>query len=175
MTRPLKALLIEDCEEDSLLLLRELRRGGFAVESERVDDEPGLRAALARGPWDVVFSDFHMPGFSAQAAFAIVKAHAPDVPFIIVSGTLGEEAAVAAMRQGVERLPPRRGASLASLPPSSAKLAEAANRRAAPSARPRGERSARRGASSRADRPVDPRRVRGLRRSTPAAACRSPS
>ncbi len=129
MTRPLKALLIEDCEEDSLLLLRELRRGGFAVESERVDDEPGLRAALARGPWDVVFSDFHMPGFSAQAAFAIVKAHAPDVPFIIVSGTLGEEAAVAAMRQGVDDyLSKGRLSRLA--PAVERELAEAANRRA---------------------------------------------
>lgn len=102
MTRPLRALLIEDSEDDALLLLRELRRGGFAVESERVDNDVDLRGALSRGPWDVVFSDFHLPGFSAQAALATMKAHAPDVPFIIVSGTLGEEAAVAAMRQGVD-------------------------------------------------------------------------
>ncbi len=129
MTRSLKALLIEDNEEDSLLLLRELRRGGFTVEWARVDNEPDLRAALAGASWDVVFSDFHMPGFSAQAAFAIVKAHAGDVPFIIVSGTLGEEAAVAAMRQGVDDyLSKGRLSRLA--PAVERELAEASNRRA---------------------------------------------
>jgi PAS domain S-box-containing protein len=129
MTRPLRALLIEDSEDDALLLLRELRRGGFAVEWERVDNDLDLRGALTRGPWDVVFSDFHMPGFSAQKAFATVKAHAADVPFIIVSGTLGEEAAVAAMRQGVDDyLSKGRLSRLA--PAVERELAEAANRRA---------------------------------------------
>ncbi|TAK19270.1 MAG: response regulator [Myxococcaceae bacterium] len=101
MGKPLRVLLVEDSEDDALLLIRELRRGGYSVEWERVDTEADLRIALARAPWDIVFSDFHMPAFSAQGAFAVVQAHVLDVPFIIISGTVGEETAVAAMREGV--------------------------------------------------------------------------
>jgi signal transduction histidine kinase len=101
MGKPLRVLLVEDSEDDARLLIRELRRGGFDVEWERVDTEGDLRVALARAPWDIVFSDFHMPRFSAQAAFALVQGLGLDVPFIIISGTVGEETAVAAIREGV--------------------------------------------------------------------------
>jgi len=101
VTAPVRVLMVEDSEDDAALVLRALRRGGLAPEHERVDTEPALRAALARGGWDVVLSDFRMPRFNGLEAFAVARAEAPDVPFIIVSGTIGEETAVEAMRRGV--------------------------------------------------------------------------
>ena len=95
MTRPLRVLQIEDVESDALLVLRELRRGGFAVTAERVETPEALAAALTQ-PWDVVISDYSMPRFSAPLALQQVKEHGRDLPFIIVSGTVGEDIAVAA-------------------------------------------------------------------------------
>ncbi len=100
MGKPLRALIVEDVERDALLLLRELKRGGFDVTSERVDTPETMAAALAKQPWDVVISDYSMPRFSAPAALALVKERKLDVPFIIVSGTVGEETAVDAIRAG---------------------------------------------------------------------------
>ena len=97
--RPLRVLIIEDVEDDALIVLRELRRGGFAPTSRRVDDAAGLAAALAER-WDLALCDFGLPGFSAHDALAQVRAADPDLPFIIVSGTIGEESAVEAMRAG---------------------------------------------------------------------------
>ena len=99
-SRPLKALLIEDSPDEAELVLLELKRAGFAVTWERVDTEPALRAAIGARSWDVVISDFAMPGFDGLAAFRIVNERAADVPFIFVSGVLGEERAVEAMRKG---------------------------------------------------------------------------
>jgi two-component system cell cycle sensor histidine kinase/response regulator CckA len=99
-SRPLKALLIEDSAEEAELVLLELRRAGFTVSWERVDTAASLREAMARQPWEVVISDFNMPTFDGLAAFGIVKEHDPDVPFIFVSGMLGEERAVEAVRRG---------------------------------------------------------------------------
>jgi two-component system cell cycle sensor histidine kinase/response regulator CckA len=98
--RPLRALLIEDSADEAELVVLELRRSGFAVTWERVDNEPALRAAVARQPWEVVISDFSMPAFDGLTAFGIVKELDADVPFIFVSGILGEERAVEAMRRG---------------------------------------------------------------------------
>ncbi len=100
MARPVHVLMVEDSEDDAELLLRELRRRGFAPTATRVDTGPALRAALAEGPWDVVISDHNMPCFSGDDALKLVKTAAPDVPFIVVSGTRGEEHAVDAMRAG---------------------------------------------------------------------------
>ncbi len=95
----LRVLLVEDDADDAELIVRELRRGGFEVEARRVDTERALRDAL-ESRWDVVLSDFEMPSFDGLRAFELVLAQRVDVPFIFVSGALGEERAVTAMRAG---------------------------------------------------------------------------
>jgi signal transduction histidine kinase len=97
---PLRALIVEDVEADALLLVRELKRGGFDVTFERVDTPETMSAALDEQSWDVVLSDYSMPRFSALAALALVKERKINLPFIIVSGTVGEETAVEAIRAG---------------------------------------------------------------------------
>jgi len=101
MARPLRALIVEDSERDAQLLLRELRRGGFEPQTDCVQTESAMRTALARQGWDIVLSDWAMPQFSADAAFALLKQTGLDIPFVIVSGTIGEDTAVEAMRTGV--------------------------------------------------------------------------
>ncbi len=127
MTKPLKVLIVEDNEHDAILLLRELRRGGYELDTERVDTPEAMHAALERRPWDVVLSDYAMPRFSAPAALALVKERGIDVPFIIVSGTVGEETAVAAMRAGAHDFMPK-GAFARLLPAIERELREAAGR-----------------------------------------------
>ena len=99
MTRPLKVLLVEDYEDDALLVVRALRQGGFDVSARRVQDRAGLTAALTQ-PWDVVLSDFSILGFSGMDALRLSRSLQRDVPFILVSGTVGEEMAVALMKAG---------------------------------------------------------------------------
>jgi serine phosphatase RsbU (regulator of sigma subunit) len=100
--KPLKALVIEDSELDALLLLEQLKAGGYRPESRRVDNAEDLLAALKSQKWDVIFSDHNMPRFSSTEALNMVRAFTPDVPFLIVSGAIGEEAAVAAMKAGAQ-------------------------------------------------------------------------
>ncbi|HXF67690.1 MAG TPA: ATP-binding protein [Burkholderiales bacterium] len=100
MTAALRVLIVEDSEDDTALILRELRRGGYAPEHRRVDSAESLEQALAAGEWDVVISDFALPGFSGASALELVKWRGLDIPFIIVSGVIGEETAVAAMKAG---------------------------------------------------------------------------
>jgi PAS domain S-box-containing protein len=100
MGKTLRLLMAEDSEDDSLLLLRELRRGGYEVEFERVETAVAMKAALGSREWDIVISDYAMPQFSAPQALAIVKEMGVDLPFLIVSGTIGEEKAVAALLAG---------------------------------------------------------------------------
>jgi anti-anti-sigma regulatory factor/DNA-binding NarL/FixJ family response regulator len=97
---PLRVLHVEDNPTDAKLIARHLRRCLPHVSVERVDDEASLRAAFEGGTWDAILSDWSMPGFSGLAALRLVKALGLDVPFIIVSGAIGEEAAVEAMREG---------------------------------------------------------------------------
>jgi diguanylate cyclase (GGDEF)-like protein len=97
---PLRLLLVEDSEDDAQLVLRHLRGGGFDPTWERVDDRPSLLEALERETWDIIISDHRMPRFSAPEALALVKERELDVPFLVVSGSIGEEEAVAAMRAG---------------------------------------------------------------------------
>jgi two-component system cell cycle sensor histidine kinase/response regulator CckA len=96
----LRVLLVEDSETDAKLIAHELRRAGYLLEMERVQQADEMRAALDRAPWNVVISDWFMPRFSALAALALLKEVAPDIPFILVSGTIGEETAAEAMRAG---------------------------------------------------------------------------
>jgi signal transduction histidine kinase len=98
---PLRVLLIEDNEDDAALTVRTLKRAGLEPDWRRVDTEPGLREALTTSDWDLVLCDYTMPQLDAPSAFRIVQERGRDVPFIIVSGTIGEEAAVEAMHLGV--------------------------------------------------------------------------
>jgi signal transduction histidine kinase len=100
MTRPLRVLIIEDHDDDAELILGELRRGGYAPAGTRVETLEALARALDDGPWDLVLSDYTMPGFSGVAALELLKQRGLDVPFIIISGTVTEDLAVQAMRAG---------------------------------------------------------------------------
>jgi signal transduction histidine kinase len=98
--RPIRILAVEDSENDFRLAMRLLRKAGFAPDGRRVQDLPALRQAFLEGPWDAVISDFSMPGFSGLDALAEFHNWGLDIPFIFVSGTIGEEMAVAAMQAG---------------------------------------------------------------------------
>lgn len=99
MPRPLRVLLLEDNPADAELMERELRRAGFAPETRRADSEESFRAQLDP-TLDLVLSDFQIPQFSGLRALEILKESGFEIPFILVSGTIGEETAVAAMREG---------------------------------------------------------------------------
>jgi putative nucleotidyltransferase with HDIG domain len=100
MSAYLRILLIEDSEDDARLLLREIRRGGYKIESERVETAEAMQSALTRQPWDLVICDFSLPRFSGPHALELLKKSGIDLPFIIVSGTIGEESAVNALTAG---------------------------------------------------------------------------
>ncbi len=100
MGKPLRVLVVEDSPDDAELMLRELHRAGYDVTAQRVQTPGAMRAALAGGPWDVILSDHSLPQFSAPAALRVLKESDLDIPFILVSGSIGEEAAVAAMQTG---------------------------------------------------------------------------
>jgi two-component system cell cycle sensor histidine kinase/response regulator CckA len=97
---PLRALIIEDSDSDCDLLVRVLQQGGYDLAYKQVFSADALKMSLSEETWDIVISDHSMPGFSGTAALQIVRDRHLDTPFIFVSGTLGEDAAVDAMRQG---------------------------------------------------------------------------
>jgi signal transduction histidine kinase len=99
---PLRVLHIEDSDVDSELVMRELRRGGFDLTSERVETQAAFKDALRTQEWDVVISDYALPRYNGLAALADTKEAGKDVPFILVSGTIGETDAVEAMRAGAQ-------------------------------------------------------------------------
>ncbi len=100
MSTPLSVLIVEDSEDDALLLIRELRSGGYKPTFERVDTPKAMNAALEQQSWDIVIADYAMPHFSAPSALGMLKERGLDLPFIIVSGAIGEETAVAMMKAG---------------------------------------------------------------------------
>lgn len=96
----LNILIIEDSEDDALLLAGCFRRAGYALEFQRVENAAATRQAMSAGSWDAILSDHSMPGFSALAALVLMQELQLDLPFIIVSGVIEEETAIAAMRAG---------------------------------------------------------------------------
>src|SRR5579864_7832219 len=101
MQTSIRLLIIEDSEDDAALQLLLLRQAGFQIKSERVYSAKGVAQALVKD-WDLVISDHSMPQFSGTEALKMVRAMDPDVPFIFVSGTIGEDAATDAMRTGAQ-------------------------------------------------------------------------
>ncbi len=99
---PLRVLLVEDAEDDAVLILRQLKKGGYKTTAERVDTPEAMSKALTDKKWDIVLADFRMPHFSAPAALELLNSLHPEIPLIIVSGAIGEEAAVEAMRNGAK-------------------------------------------------------------------------
>lgn len=115
MARQLRVLMIEDSPDDAELILLELKRGGFVITSRRVEDGASLDAALCEQTWDIVLADYALPTLTGMEALEIARRRDPDVPVIIVSGAIGEDVAVEAMRRGardyvlkhnLSRLPP---------------------------------------------------------------------
>jgi diguanylate cyclase (GGDEF)-like protein len=100
VSHPLRVLLVEDSELDTELFLAELRRSGYETDLERVDTEAQFRDALSCAAWEMVVCDHGLPGFSSNEALRIVRESELDVPFVILSGTIGEEAAVEALKAG---------------------------------------------------------------------------
>jgi len=98
--RPIKVLLVEDRAEDAELLLADMRRHGLAIVSRRTDTEATFRSDLDDFAPDLILSDYTLPGFDGPHALKIARQQRPDIPFIFVSGTIGEERAIEALRQG---------------------------------------------------------------------------
>src|SRR5215475_13094534 len=96
----LRVLIVEDVSVDADLAIQQLARGGIRCVHYRADSEPSFRAALARFRPHVILSDFSLPGFDGLVALKIAMTEAPDVPFIFLSGTIGEERAIEALRRG---------------------------------------------------------------------------
>ncbi len=115
MTKPLRALIVDDSEDDTLLIARELHRSGYELTYDRVDSPAGMKEALDSKTWDVILVDYKMPHFTGIDALKIARESNPETPFILVSGVIVEEMAVEAMRRGandcikkdnIERLTP---------------------------------------------------------------------
>ncbi|MEI7980719.1 MAG: response regulator [Bacteroidota bacterium] len=100
MTKSIRVLLIEDSAEDTNTLVEELKKGNFEVHWQRVDQKNTLSDALESGTWDLILSDYEMPGFGGLIALSMVREKGLDVPFIFVSGVMGESTAVMAMKMG---------------------------------------------------------------------------
>jgi PAS domain S-box-containing protein len=100
MPTSLRVLIVEDSESDAALILRMLKKAGYTVYSETVQTEPEMEAALATRTWDIVIADYRLPQFDAPAALALLGKMGLDIPFVAVSGTIGEETAVALMKAG---------------------------------------------------------------------------
>jgi CheY-like chemotaxis protein len=123
----LRVLLVEDSEKDARVVLRQLEKGGYSVEAERVNDKAHLLAALRR-PWDLVVSDYRVPELDGLAALEAVRQHDREVPFLILSDGIGAAAAVRAMKAGAQDVLRKDGLARL-LPAVQRELGEAALRR----------------------------------------------
>ena len=90
MDKPLRVLIVEDSEDDTLLVIRELQRGGYAPTFERVETAEAMQNALRNQEWDIIIADYSLPHFSAPKALKLLQQSSLDLPFIIISGTIGE-------------------------------------------------------------------------------------
>jgi len=100
MASLLRLLIVEDSVDDALLAVRELKRAGYEVIFERVETAPAMRAALQQHTWDLVIADYALPQFSGIAALELLKSTGLDIPFFIISGSIGEDLAVDVMKSG---------------------------------------------------------------------------
>lgn len=100
MAEQLRVLMVEDSEDDAALIVRALKKGGFEPRHERVETPEAMRESLERQEWDLVLSDYSMPRFNGMEALGLVRDRRPELPFILVSGAVGEETAVEIMRAG---------------------------------------------------------------------------
>jgi signal transduction histidine kinase len=100
MSTPLRVLLVEDSESDAALIVRHLNMAGYGVSQKRVETAGQMQAALEEPDWDIVIADYKLPGFDAPTALAILQQTSLDLPFVVVSGHIGEETAVALMKAG---------------------------------------------------------------------------
>ena len=126
MKAPLRVLVVEDSEFDAQMMISLLRKGGYDVSSERVETAEAMKSALGR-KWDLVLSDYNLPEFNAPGALQLIKESGLDLPFIIVSGGIGEDIAVAAMKSGAHDYL-MKGNLHRLLPAVERELREAANR-----------------------------------------------
>jgi PAS domain S-box-containing protein len=100
MKTPLQLLIVEDSEFDAQIMVSLLRKGGYDVVFERVENAEAMRAALRTGSWQLILADYNLPSFNAPAALDVLKESGLDLPFLIVSGGIGEDIAVACMKAG---------------------------------------------------------------------------
>src|SRR6266850_1000307 len=100
MKAPLQLLIVEDSEFDAQIMVSLLRKGGYDVTFERVESGEAMRAALRGRSWQLILADYNLPSFNAPAALDVLKESGLDLPFIIVSGGIGEDIAVACMKAG---------------------------------------------------------------------------
>jgi len=100
MSKALNLLQVEDCESDAALIVRLLEQAGYDVYAERVETAPQMRAALEKQAWNAIVADYHLPQFDAPSALAVLRESGLDIPFIVVSGAVGEDRAVAMMKAG---------------------------------------------------------------------------
>lgn len=128
MGKPIRVLIVEDCESDAALLLLELRRNGYSPQFERVETRDAMSAALKRQSWDVVIAAYHLPEFSAPDALALLRQRQLDIPFIVISGNASEEVGAEMMEQGADDYVTK--VNLARLVPAiERELSDAADRR----------------------------------------------
>jgi signal transduction histidine kinase len=102
MSKPLRLLLVEDSDDDAALVTHQLKRGGYHPACSRVETQEEFKAALSSSDWDIIISDYALPGYSGLMALADLHATGKDIPFILVSGTVGEAGAVTAMKAGAQ-------------------------------------------------------------------------
>jgi PAS domain S-box-containing protein len=100
MKSKLRILILEDSEDDALLVLHQMKKGGYDIEYERIMTAEEMRAALKEKPWDIILSDYQMPHFNGLEALTVLKESGTDIPLIVISGAIGEDIAVETMKNG---------------------------------------------------------------------------